>query len=207
MSREAEKGSRIKICGLRRREDMAAVYRWQPDYCGFLFYEKSRRFISFDQAAALRKLLRPEIAVVGVFVNADPAEIAACVRRGIIDWIQLHGQEDENYLRTLRSLTTCPMIQAFSIRSQEDIQRAEASKAEMILLDHGSGGTGESFDWNLLNRVRRPYFLAGGLNPDNVASAVRQYHPYGLDISSGVETDGWKDPQKIETCIRRIRDV
>lgn len=207
MSREAEKGSRIKICGLRRREDMEAVNRWQPDYCGFLFYEKSRRFISFDQAAALRKLLRPEIAAVGVFVNADPAEIAACVRRGIIDWIQLHGQEDENYLRTLRSLTTCPMIQAFSIRSQEDIQRAEASKAEMILLDHGSGGTGESFDWNLLNRVRRPYFLAGGLNPDNVASAVRQYHPYGLDISSGVETDGWKDPQKIETCIRRIRDV
>ncbi len=207
MSREAEKGSRIKICGLRRREDMEVVNRWQPDYCGFLFYEKSRRFISFDQAAALRKLLRPEIAAVGVFVNADPAEIAACARRGIIDWIQLHGQEDENYLRTLRSLTACPIIQAFSVRRQEDIQRAEASKAEMILLDHGSGGTGESFDWNLLNRVRRPYFLAGGLNPDNVASAIRQYHPYGLDISSGVETDGWKDPQKIETCIRRIRDV
>ncbi len=207
MSRENRKGSRIKICGLRRPQDVEAVNRWQPDYCGFIFYRKSHRFISFDQAAALRSLLRPEIAAVGVFVNADPGEIADCVRRGIIDWIQLHGQEDEDYLGNLRRMTACPVIQAFSVGSQEDIQRAEASQADMILLDHGSGGTGETFDWNLLNRVGRPYFLAGGLNPDNVAQAVRHYHPYGLDISSGVETDGWKDPQKIETCIRRIRDV
>lgn len=207
------KRSRIKICGLRRRQDIEAVNRWKPDYCGFIFCQRSRRFISFDQAADLKGLLDPGIVAVGVFVNEDPARIAACVSRGIIDGIQLHGQEDQDYLDRLRSLLTlncqpvCPIMQAFSIRTGADLERAEASQADMILLDHGSGGTGEAFDWSLLKQVRRPYFLAGGLNPDNVAQAVKEYHPYGLDISSGVETDGWKDPQKIETCIRRIRNV
>ena len=163
--------------------------------------------MSRERAAVLKALLSPEIRTVGVFVNARPEAAAACAGEGIIDLIQLHGQEDEGYLKALRELTDCPVIQAFSVKEAEDIRRAEESSADYILLDHGAGGTGKCFNWKLLSGLKRPYFLAGGLTPANVERAVRLYRPYAVDISSGVETDGVKDPIKIETCIRRIKDV
>ena len=199
--------TKVKICGLTRECETEYMNRWRPDFCGFIFAGNSRRYVSRERAAVLKALLSPEIRTVGVFVNARPEAAAACAGEGIIDLIQLHGQEDEGYLKALRELTDCPVIQAFSVKEAGDIRRAEESSADYILLDHGSGGTGACFNWTLLSGLKRPYFLAGGLTPDNVERAVRLYRPYALDISSGVETDGVKDPIKIETCIRRIKDV
>lgn len=199
--------TKVKICGLTRECETEYMNRWHPDFCGFIFAGNSRRYVSRERAAVLKALLSPEIRTVGVFVNARPEAAAACAGEGIIDLIQLHGQEDEGYLKALRELTDCPVIQAFSVKEAGDIRRAEESSADYILLDHGAGGTGECFNWKLLSGLKRPYFLAGGLTPDNVERAVRLYRPYALDISSGVETDGVKDPIKIETCIRRIKDV
>ena len=99
------------------------------------------------------------------------------------------------------------LIKAFSIKTREDVEKAKKSSADYILLDHGKGGTGESFDWSLIRNMDRPYFLAGGLNAENVEQAILQTHPFAVDISSGVETDGVKDPKKITECIRRIRHV
>lgn len=196
----------IKICGLMTLEDVAAVNRAKPEYAGFVL-AKSRRRISREHARLLRMELDSSIQAVGVFVNELPQIVAGYLEEGIIDIAQLHGQEDETYLRHLRLLTGQPLIKAFSIRGLADLKQAEESSADMVLLDHGSGGTGERFDWELLQNVRRPYLLAGGITPENAAQAAARYHPYGLDVSSGVETDGKKDPEKIMEIIRRIRNA
>lgn len=206
---EGRKGKpklKIKICGLSRPEDILCVNELLPDYVGFVFWEKSRRFVSPERAAQLRELLSPEICSVGVFVNEEPERVAKLLEDGVIGMAQLHGQEDEAYLRRLRALTGKPVMQAFRIDTPEDVKRAEASAADEILLDHGAGGTGERFDWTLLEAVRRPYFLAGGLTPENVLQALEQAKPYGLDVSSGVETGGKKDPEKMRSFVGRVRE-
>lgn len=197
---------KIKICGLMSLEDIAAVNAAKPDYAGFVL-AKSRRRISREHARLLRMELDPSIQAVGVFVNELPQIVAGYLEDGIIDFAQLHGQEDETYIHHLRLLTDQPLIQAFSIRTAEDLVKAEESSADLILLDHGNGGTGECFDWQLLRAVRRPYLLAGGITPGNAEEAVRMYRPYGLDVSSGVETDGKKDAKKIMEIVRRIRNA
>ena len=178
---------KIKICGLMTLEDVAAVNAAKPDYAGFVL-AKSRRRISREHARLLRMELDPSIRAVGVFVNELPQIVAGYLEDGIIDIVQLHGQEDETYLRRLRFLTGEPVIQAFSVESAADLEKAEQSSADLILLDHGSGGTGGKFAWELLESVRRHYLLAGGITPDNVEEAVQRYHPFGIDVSSGVET-------------------
>lgn len=201
-----EQTVKIKICGLMSLEDVAAVNAAKPDYVGFVL-AKSRRRISREHARLLRMELDPSIQAVGVFVNELPQIVAGYLEDGIIDLAQLHGQEDETYIHHLRLLTGQPLIKAFSIHTAEDLARAEESSADLILLDHGSGGTGECFDWQLLHTVRRPYLLAGGITPENAEEAVRTYRPYGLDVSSGVETDGKKDAKKIMEIVRRIRNA
>ena len=198
---------KIKICGVTREEDIRCLNRLRPDFCGFVFARGSRRFLERERAAALKRLLSPGIRAVGVFVNAEPEEAAGYLRQGIIDVIQLHGREDEGYLARLRQLTEGPVIQAFSVETEADLRKAEKSSADLVLLDHGAGGTGEAFNWDLLKNFRRPFLLAGGLHPGNIREAMETCRPWGLDISSGVETNGVKDPLKIETCIRRIRNV
>ncbi|WP_230399132.1 phosphoribosylanthranilate isomerase [Novisyntrophococcus fermenticellae] len=198
--------TKIKICGLSRLCDVDYVNAFQPDYVGFVF-AKSRRQISREHAITLRMNLNPDITVVGVFVNELAKIAGAYAEDGVIDMIQLHGQEDEVYIRNLRYQTGCEIIKSFSIQSGEDVKRACGSSADYILLDHGSGGTGQSFNWEFIDRIDRPWFLAGGMDQENVEEAVRKFHPYGVDISSGVETDGVKDEQKIEACVRRIRNV
>ena len=197
---------KIKICGLTKERDIDCVNRLLPDFCGFVFAPGSRRFVDQEAARRLKKRLDPAIKAVGVFVNAKPEEAAEMCREGIIDLIQLHGREDEAYIRRLREITDCPLIHAFSVRGKEDLLRAEKSSADFVLLDNGPGGTGQPFDWRLLKGFGRPYLLAGGISPDTVEAALA-LEPWGLDMSSGVETDGVKDPLKIETCIRRIRNV
>lgn len=196
--------TKIKLCGLMHREDILAVNEVRPDFAGFVFYRKSRRYIPEDKAARLRQLLDPEVPAVGVFVNEDPERILHLLKQGIIQMAQLHGQEDEKYILTLKENTDAALIKAVKVRTPDDILLAENSSADGILLDNGAG-TGETFDWTLMDRrISRPFFLAGGLDAGNVEDAVRRFHPYAVDVSSGIETDGKKDPEKIKRFVRAV---
>ena len=196
--------TKVKFCGLRREEDIEAANELRPDYIGFVFAEKSRRAVTRETAARLKSLLSPGIPAVGVFVNAQPETVAYLLEDGIIDLAQLHGQEDADYIARLRALTDRPIIQAFRVRTAEDAKRAEESPADYILLDAGAGD-GKTFEWELAGGVGRPYFLAGGLTPENAGEAVARLHPFALDVSSGIETDGWKDPEKMRAFMRAVK--
>ncbi|MBR6705409.1 MAG: phosphoribosylanthranilate isomerase [Clostridia bacterium] len=196
--------TRIKLCGMRRAEDIAAVNELRPDYIGFVFAKKSRRCVDAETAAALKKLLSPGIPAVGVFVDEDAEQVARLLEEGVIDLAQLHGHEDEKTVARLRQLTDRPIIQAFRVFSAEDIRKAERSPADLVLLDAGAGG-GTAFDWELLRAIRRPFFLAGGLDPENVGPAVAEFRPFGVDVSSGIETDGAKDPVKMRAFVAAVK--
>ncbi|MBR6476742.1 MAG: phosphoribosylanthranilate isomerase [Lachnospiraceae bacterium] len=196
--------TKIKLCGLRRAEDIEAANLLKPDYIGFVFYKKSKRYISFEQARILKSMLK--VKAVGVFVDENPKVVADLLEKGIIDLAQLHGSEDEAYIKTLRKLTDKPLIKAFQIKTAEDLKKAEASSADMILLDAGTGD-GVSFDWDLLKSFNRPYFLAGGMTPENVRPAIEKLHPYGVDVSSGIETDGVKDIEKMRGFMTNARSA
>lgn len=194
---------RIKICGLRRPEDIHAVNACLPDYIGFVF-ARSKRRVSESEAAALKSLLSPKIAAVGVFVDEPPERVAALLERGLIDIAQLHGTEDAVYLRQLRALTSAPVIKAVAALSAERVRAAEALKPDYLLLDATSGGSGQSFDWDTIPALETPWFLAGGLNAENLAQAAA-CKPFCLDISSGAETSGYKDPEKIRLLTEKAR--
>lgn len=198
---------RIKICGLRRPEDIEAVNTHKPDLCGFIFAKGRRRYIEPEAAARLRAELDPSVRSVGVFVNSPIEEILDIVQTVGLDMIQLHGHESEEMVYELKARTDLPVIKAFSVAGNEDLQRAADSSADLVLLDSGKGGTGEMFDWSLLKQMERPFILAGGLSPENLEEAARTIRPYAVDISSGVETDGWKDPGKIGACMDIIRRI
>ncbi len=198
--------TKIKLCGLSRPCDIETANRLKPEYIGFIFAKKSKRYVSPETAAQLKALLSPDILAVGVFVKEDPSVVAKLLNDGIIDIAQLHGGEDEDYIQNLRTLTDKPLVQAFRVGTMDDVEKACKSSADYILLDSGSGGTGTSFDWTLLlGGVNRPYFLAGGLDTDNVGSAVRLFHPYAVDVSSGIETDGLKDAKKMADFVSAVR--
>ena len=194
----------IKFCGLRREEDILTANELRPDYIGFVFAEKSRRAVTREKAARLRALLRDDIPAVGVFVDAQPETVAFLLEEGIINLAQLHGREDAEYIARLRDLSDKPVIQAFRIRSSGDVKRAEKSSADYVLLDAGAGD-GKTFEWELAESVARPCFLAGGLTPENAGEAVERLHPFALDVSSGIETDGVKDPEKMRAFMRAVR--
>lgn len=196
--------TRIKLCGLSRPQDIREVNRLKPQWIGFVFAPGSRRYVSFQQAKVLKALLSPEIQAVGVFVREKVETVAGLLNSGAIDLAQLHGGEDEDYIRRLRDLTGKPIIQALPIASAQDVLKAEQSAADYILLDSGAG-TGTVFDWELIQNVGRPYFLAGGLGPRNVEHAVERLHPYAVDVSSGIETDGVKDPNKMAAFVAAVR--
>lgn len=198
--------TKIKICGLRRPEDIAYVNEAKPDFAGFIIdVPKSRRNVPREKVRELTALLSPEILPVGVFVNAPMETILSLVTDGTLKAVQLHGQESQSYLEELKKQVTVPLIRAFSIRSPEDLTEAEKSPADFVLLDNGAGGTGETFDWSLLSSFDRPFFLAGGLRLENITEAVSRFHPYALDLSSGVETDGYKDKEKIIAAVAAVR--
>lgn len=196
--------TKIKFCGLTRPCDIQAANRLLPAYIGFVFAAKSRRQLSAGQAARLRQQLDGRIRAVGVFVDQPPEEVARLLAEGVIDLAQLHGREEETYLRRLRQLTARPVIQAFRVQSRRDLEAAEASRADYVLLDSGAG-SGQVFDWTLLEAIRRPYFLAGGLSPANAAAAVAALHPYAVDVSSGIETEGYKDESKMAAFAAAVR--
>lgn len=196
--------TKIKICGLMRTQDAAALNAVIPDYAGMILSPGFRRSVSAETAQAIRKALKPEIPAVGVFVNAPFQFITEFAEAGTIQYIQLHGDEDSVYLRGLRLSCPLPVIQAFRIRSAEDLKCAAQSEAELILLDSGAG-TGRAFDHALLDGFSRPYLLAGGLDAENIGGILAGRKPYGVDISSGVETDGQKDPEKIRAFVKAVR--
>ena len=196
--------TKIKFCGLRRPSDLEAVNQIKPDFVGFVFWDKSKRYVSFAEAAELKKLLDPGIAAVGVFVDAAPEEAAGLANSGIIDMIQLHGHEDEAYIRRLRSLTDKPLIKAFIPSEDEDPVRIEKCTADYVLIDSGAG-SGKRLAWEGLSFVKRPYFLAGGLAPENAAAAVQRLRPYAVDVSSGIETGGYKDFNKMAAFAAAVR--
>lgn len=196
--------TKVKLCGLTRPEDIAVVNKLKPNYVGFVFWPKSRRALTPSAAAELRRALSPDIPAVGVFVDEDPEAILSLVAAGTVQVIQLHGHETEETITWLRERTDVPVWKAFKVRGPEDIAAAERSSADLVLLDNGYG-TGEAFDWTLMEGVHRPYVLAGGLTPENCEDAITRFHPYGLDVSSGIETDGVKDPEKMIDFVRRVR--
>lgn len=196
---------KIKLCGLTRPCDIEAVNELQPDYIGFVFAKKSRRYVSPEKAEELKAMLAPGIQAVGVFVNEEPEQIAALLEAGTIDVAQLHGQESETEIRRLRELTDHPLIHAFRIDTEQDVERANASTADYVLLDSGAGGTGTVFDWDLLQAIRRPYFLAGGLDTENLGTVKAKLNPYGVDVSSGIETGGYKDKEKMTAFVAAAR--
>ena len=197
--------TKIKLCGLTRPCDIEWANALMPDYIGFVFARKSRRYVSPVAAKALRENLDRSICAVGVFVNEAPAAVAALLNEGVIDIAQLHGGEDAAYIRALRGLTDKPLIKAFRIDGSDDLNLARQSSADHILLDNGAGGTGKAFDWAVLKGFDRPYFLAGGLDPGNVAPAIRALHPFAVDVSSGIETDGYKDVEKMRAFVMAAR--
>lgn len=196
--------TKIKLCGLSRLCDIEAVNELRPEYVGFVFVNTSKRYISQEKAKELKKRLAPEIKTVGVFADKHPEQIAEICRKGIVDMVQLHGGENEAYIRRLKALMAQPVIRAFCIRTAKDADKAEKCPADYILLDSGAG-SGTTFDWKLVQNVERPYFLAGGLHIGNIKKAVEQLNPYGVDVSSGVETDGWKDKRKMQALIAAVR--
>lgn len=199
---------KIKLCGLKTPEDIAVVNEVRPDFCGFIVeYPRSFRSISRDELRRLTEKLRPEIVPVGVFVNAPVDLMTMLLEEGTIGAVQLHGQEDEACIRKLKDQTGRPVIKAFSIKTREDVLRALESPADYILLDQGEGGTGRPFDWSLVPEISRPFFLAGGLGPENLEEAVARLHPWAVDLSSSLETDRKKDPEKIRRVMEVLRGI
>lgn len=196
--------TKIKMCGLSRHCDIDYANEIMPEYIGFVFAKKSKRYVLPEKAFELRQNLDKNIIPVGVFVDSDINFVAELVNKKIIDIVQLHGSEDDNYIESLRKLVSVPIIQAFTIGKTEDIQKAEKSPAEYILLDSGKG-SGKTFNHSLIMDLKRPYFLAGGLTPENVREIAQILKPYAVDASSSLETAGYKDVNKMRVFADALR--
>lgn len=201
---------KVKLCGLTKPEDIEAVNIIKPDYIGFVF-AKSPRQINRDRAARLKNMLNPDIKTVGVFVNAQKEEIISLCKDEIIDIIQLHGDEDNRYIDSLRKQVDNKIIKAVRVKSEKDIINAKKINCDYLLLDafnkNSYGGGGKAFNWTHIPQDIGPYFLAGGLNISNIAQAVKQCRPYSVDISSGVETGGTKDSRKMYEIVQIVRNI
>jgi len=204
---------KLKICGMRRSEDIEMANRHKPDYIGFVFAESPRK-VSFEQAKELSELLSDEIVPVGVFVNEHMKLIVDLFRDGIIEMAQLHGDEDEKYIRNLKDKSIeetgkqIPVINAIEIKDgadyNDELLKWRDSASDYFILDSGKG-SGKTFDWSLIDKesefFKNSIFLAGGLNSENLALAIEEFNPFAVDLSSSVETDGFKDEEKIKEII------
>lgn len=202
---------KAKICGIKNLQDVQAVNRHKPDFAGFVFYPLSKRYVSLIVARRLKAALNRHIKTVGVFVNAPVEEIAAAAELGIIDLVQLHGDEGNAYIAELKKICKLPIIKAVRVQDENDIKRADYYDCDYLLFDTYSqsayGGTGRQFNTQLLKgvKIHKPYFIAGGLNADNVRHAIKGLKPFAADVSGGVETDGGKDAAKIKAFIKQVK--
>ena len=199
---------KIKLCGMFRDCDIDYVNEALPDYVGFIvMFPKSHRNIDLDTALRLRSRLDPRIKSVAVSVDADLDKFAEFAKSGAAELLQCHGNEDADYITKLRELTNVPIIKAVKVTSPDDVTRADSMGADFLLLDSGTG-SGKTFDHTLIpSGIKTPFFLAGGLTPENVAQAARNIRPYGVDMSSGIETNKLKDREKILKAVREIRAI
>lgn len=198
---------KIKLCGMFRDRDIDYVNEAKPDYIGFIvMFPKSHRNIDLETALRLKKRLSPDIKSVAVSVDAPVEAFAEFALSGAADILQLHGNEDADYIARLRSLTDVPLIKAVKVTDFADIKRAQSLDVDFLLLDSGTG-SGSTFDHSLIDRERitKPFFLAGGLTPENVRAAALETEPYAVDMSSGIETDKVKDREKILEAVRAMR--
>ena len=199
---------KIKICGIKRLEDIEMVNRYKPDYIGFVFAD-SKRKVSHDLAKELRNNLDSDIIPVGVFVDSPQVEILKLFDDRIIEIAQLHGSESEQYILDLKKKTNgeLKIINAIEMTQEIDLLEYNDSSSDYLLLDSGKG-SGKTFDWSLIRKdIKKEFFLAGGLNSENVAPAINEFNPYAIDLSSSLETDGFKDENKIKEIMEVINWV
>lgn len=197
---------KIKICGIKRLEDIGIVNKYKPDYIGFVFAE-SKRKVTRDLAYRLKQDLDADIIAVGVFVDSPVEEIVELFEAGIIEMAQLHGSESEQYIQNLKQRTDdeLKIINAIEISKETDLSKFDNSQSDYLLFDSGKG-SGKTFDWNLIKKdIKKEFFLAGGLSSSNVMEAIEQFNPYAIDLSSSLETDGVKDENKIKEIMELIR--
>ena len=194
--------SKIKICGLRREQDVDYVNALKPDFIGFILTAGFRRSISAETAKRLKTRLSKDITAVGVFVNESAETVNAFVADGIIDIVQLHGDESADLCKQINA----PVIKFLKCDGeiQQKISRYE-NAVDYFLFDSGTG-TGNTFDWSMIPKTDKPFFLAGGLGSDNLKKAIKDIDPYAVDLSSSVETDGFKDYEKIKTVTEIVRN-
>lgn len=193
----------VKICGLMNKEAIQTAADAGTDFIGFVF-AKSKREVTIEQAKQLASYVPAHVKKVGVFVNEERSVIEEIVQTVGLDYVQLHGDETPDFVNQL----PYPVIKAFQVRSEKDLEQLESYNCDYYLLDSPAGkyrgGNGETFDWNLAKSfdfLDKKVILAGGLTPENVAQAVQEVVPAGVDVSSGVETDGEKDLAKIKEFI------
>lgn len=202
---------KVKICGIKNLQDVQAVNKHKPDFAGFVFYPLSKRYVSLIVARRLKAALNRHIKTVGVFVNAPVEEIAIAAELGIIDLVQLHGDEGNAYIAELKKICKLPIIKAVRVQDESDIKRAGYYNCDYLLFDTYSqsayGSTGRQFNTQLLKgvKIHKPYFIAGGLNAENVRHALKGLKPFAADVSGGVETDGGKDAAKIKAFIKQVK--
>lgn len=199
---------KVKICGLRRPEDIEAANQAKPDYIGFIFAEGTKRYVSPDWAKHLKNGLSENIQAVGVFVNAPIETIISICQRGIIDVVQLHGDEDETYIIALKKQVDQAIIKSVAVGKYLQVEETAADFLLFDSLSQSRGGSGEVFDWQLISDyTEKPFFLAGGLKLENIEDALRTVQPFAVDASSAIETDGVKDPEKMQAFVAKIREV
>ncbi len=197
-------GTELKICGLKRLEDIIAVNRHGADYAGFVFFAKSKRYVDPYKANELISLLRADIKPVGVFLDEPLDNVVRIARITGVELIQLHGHESEEYVEYVKRTLDRPVIKAYKASEEGALEKAAQSSADYVMIDSGAG-SGKKFDWSILKDFKRDYFLAGGLDPESVGEAIRMLEPFAVDVSSGVETDGIKDEKKIAEFINAVR--
>ena len=197
-------GTELKICGLKRLEDIVAVNRHGADYAGFVFFEKSKRYVDPYKANELISLLRTDIKPVGVFMDEPLDNVVRIARISGVELVQLHGHESEEYVEYVKRTLDRPVIKAYKASEEGALEKAANSAADYVMIDSGAG-SGKKFDWSILIDVKRDYFLAGGLDPESVGEAIRMLEPFAVDVSSGVETYGIKDEKKIAEFIIAVR--
>lgn len=196
--------ARVKICGIKTPEDVEIINELKPEYVTFSFFKTSLNYIPYEKAKKLKEMLDKDIKVVGVFVNENTKIVASVANDDLLDLIEFHGNEGPGEIERIRAFTQKPIIQGFRIKSRSDIEVAVDSLADNILL-YSDIENGVALDWKLLSGITRPYFLAGGLNTDNLEKAIKICHPFAVSVTTGVETDGVKDREKMDSFIKIAR--
>ena len=198
---------KVKICGICHEVEIEIMNELMPDYVGFVFVPKSRHFIAPEHASLLRSKLRKGIQSVGVFANASLTSVAMCVETAGLNMVQLHGNETAEYVAALREYIRCPIMKVYKVAKPIDAEKATYSSADYAMLDGGSAGDGKIFDWSLIGKIRRKFFLSGGLTPENVHKALNlDSQPYAVNVSSGVEANRTKDYKKVMKFILEVKN-